>query len=94
MPGTTVLRNHGTLTVGASVGEMFARMYRLERACKFQITAMTGGAELNPLPQEIVDRTLQQGKHIYSGNGRGAGGTLMWAALLRRLARTDPRYDC
>ncbi len=89
-----ILRNHGTLTVGASVGEMFARMYRLERACKFQITAMTGGATLNPVPKEIVDHTLQQGRDIYSGEGRGAGGTLMWAALLRRLAREGARYDC
>jgi ribulose-5-phosphate 4-epimerase/fuculose-1-phosphate aldolase len=24
-------RNHGTLTVGATVGEMFRRMYRLDR---------------------------------------------------------------
>ncbi len=89
-----ILRNHGTLTVGSSVGEMFARMYRLERACKFQITAMTGGAQLNPLPRAIVDHTLQQGENIYSGDGRGAGGTLMWAALLRRLERAGARYDC
>ena len=26
-----ILRNHGTLTVGATIGEMFHRMYRLER---------------------------------------------------------------
>lgn len=89
-----ILRNHGTLTVGASVGEMFARMYRLERACKFQITAMTGGAELNPLSKEIINHALRQGKNIYSGSGRGAGGTLMWAALLRRLARTGARFNC
>ncbi|MBM3373999.1 MAG: class II aldolase/adducin family protein, partial [Betaproteobacteria bacterium] len=57
-----ILRNHGTLTVGRSIGEMFARMYRLERACKMQITAMTGGATLNHLPGEVVRHTIEQGE--------------------------------
>jgi ribulose-5-phosphate 4-epimerase/fuculose-1-phosphate aldolase len=29
-----ILRNHGTLTVGATVAEAFLRMYFLERACE------------------------------------------------------------
>jgi ribulose-5-phosphate 4-epimerase/fuculose-1-phosphate aldolase len=90
--GMLILRNHGTLTVGKTIGEMFARMYRLERACKFQITAMTGGAELNRIPREIIDHTLEQGKDIYSRGGRGEGGKLMWAALMRKLDRVDPGY--
>ena len=87
-----ILRNHGTLTVGSSVGEMFARMFRLERACKFQITAMTGGAELNRIPNEIINHTLDQGGIIYGKGGRGAGGKLMWEALKRKLDREAPGY--
>ncbi|MGA0025295.1 MAG: class II aldolase/adducin family protein [Burkholderiales bacterium] len=87
-----ILRNHGTLTIGSSIGEMFARMYRLERACKFQITAMSGGAELNHLPNEVVNHTIEQGNMIYGPGGRGAGGKLMWAALLRKLDRECPGY--
>ncbi len=87
-----ILRNHGTLTIGGTIGEMFARMYRLERACKFQITAMTGGAELNRIPEEIVNHTIEQGNMIYGKSGRGAGGNLMWAALLRKLDREAPGY--
>jgi ribulose-5-phosphate 4-epimerase/fuculose-1-phosphate aldolase len=87
-----ILRNHGTLTVGRSIGEMFARMYRIERACKMQITAMTGGAELNRLPDEVVNHTIDQGRFIYGESGRGAGGTLMWAALMRKLDRESPGY--
>ncbi len=90
--GMLIVRNHGTLTVGETIGEMFARMYRLERACKFQITAMAGGAELNPIPREIIDHTLEQGKQIYSQGGRGEGGKLMWAALIRKLDLVDPGY--
>jgi ribulose-5-phosphate 4-epimerase/fuculose-1-phosphate aldolase len=87
-----ILRNHGTLTVGASVGEMFARMYRLETACKYQILAMSGGAQVNQLPQEVINHTMQQGKELYSAGGRAVGGQLMWAALLRKLDREGSDY--
>ncbi len=90
--GLMILRNHGTLSVGATVGEMFHRMYRLERACKFQILAQSGGAEINPVPQEIIDHTFDQGKEIYSKGGMSEGGKLVWAALKRKLDREDPGY--
>src|SRR3954449_1646627 len=32
-----LLRNHGTLAVGKTVGECFIRLYTLERACQVQI---------------------------------------------------------
>ena len=92
--GMLILRNHGTLTVGASVPEMFARMYRLERACKFQILAQSGNAELNPIPQEVIAHALQQGREIYNrgAGGQAAGGDLLWTALKRKLEREDPDY--
>lgn len=90
--GMLILRNHGTLTVGGTVGEAFARMYRLERACKFQVLAMSGGAELNALPDEVIRHALQQGMEIYSRGGQSEGGKLVWAALLRKLDREDPGY--
>ena len=86
-----ILRNHGTLTVGAAVGEAFARMYRIERACRAQLSTLTGGAEPNPIPREIVDYTVTQGREL-SRTGRAAGGKLLWAALLRKLDREDPGY--
>ena len=90
--GMLILRNHGTLTVGATIAEMFHRMYRLERACKFQIHAMTGGAELNPLPREIINHALDQGRQIYAKGGQAEGGKLVWAAMKRKLDREDPGY--
>src|SRR4028119_168132 len=35
-----LLRNHGTLAVGSTVGEAFIRIYFLERACQAQILAL------------------------------------------------------
>lgn len=86
-----ILRNHGTLTVGRNVGEAFSRMNRIERACKFQLAALTGGAEPNLIPNEVVEYTAQQGREI-SKTGRGAGGKLLWTALKRRLDREEPDY--
>lgn len=86
-----ILRNHGTLTVGETVGEAFSRMYRIERACRFQLAALTGNAEPNAIPQEVANYTIQQGRDI-NRNGRAAGGKLMWAALKRKLDREDPSY--
>ncbi len=90
--GLLILRNHGTLSVGATVGEMFHRMYRLERACKFQILAQSGGAEISPLPREVIDHTLEQGKEMYSKGGQSEGGKLVWSALKRKLDREDAGY--
>ena len=88
-----ILRNHGTLTVGKTIGQAFARMNSIERACKFQLAALTGGAEPNLVPQEVVDYTAQQGRELAT-TGRGADGKLLWAAMLRKLDREDPGYRC
>src|SRR5687768_2532192 len=49
-----ILRNHGLLTIGESAAEAFLSMYILERACRIQILAQSGGAELVTVPQQIV----------------------------------------
>ena len=38
-----ILRNHGLLTCGTSVGEAFMKMYYLERACKVQLQVLSSG---------------------------------------------------
>jgi ribulose-5-phosphate 4-epimerase/fuculose-1-phosphate aldolase len=86
-----ILRNHGTLTVGATVAEAFARMNRIERACRFQLAALAGGAEPNRLPEEVIEYTKTQGREL-SRTGRAAGGKLLWEALKRKLDREDPAY--
>ena len=52
-----ILRNHGLLTVGSTVGEAFNAMHRLELSCKTQIAALSMGRELNPVPQAVLDKT-------------------------------------
>ena len=81
-----MLRNHGLLTVGKTVGEAFVWMYRIETACRMQIDALSGGRELNPISDAARQRSRETGVKMY-----GPGGFLEvgreWPALLRQLDR-------
>jgi ribulose-5-phosphate 4-epimerase/fuculose-1-phosphate aldolase len=81
-----LLRNHGLLTVGASVAEAFYHMYYLEMACRIQVTATAMNRTLSMPPAEVVART--QAQFIGSPNK----GWRPWAALRRMLDRDDPSY--
>jgi ribulose-5-phosphate 4-epimerase/fuculose-1-phosphate aldolase len=49
-----MLRNHGLLTLGASVADAFLAMYLFETACTIQLRAMAGGTELIPVDPRII----------------------------------------
>jgi ribulose-5-phosphate 4-epimerase/fuculose-1-phosphate aldolase len=84
-----ILRNHGLLTVGASVGEAFLAMFTLERACQIQVLAMAGGTPLIQVDQQVLDGVRSAVKKVT----KGIGATLVWPALLRKVQRTNPGYD-
>tara|TARA_B100000676_G_scaffold170651_1_gene167778 strand:+ start:1786 stop:2577 length:792 start_codon:yes stop_codon:yes gene_type:complete len=81
-----ILRNHGLLTVGRTMGEAFVWVYRIETACKHQIDAMSGGTELQKLSPETQDKTIRQGFKMYGPGGMVEVGK-EWPALLRQLDR-------
>ena len=83
-----ILRNHGLLTVGRTAAEAFLGMFLLERACKIQILAQSGGAELVNVPDAILHLVKLQVKAVTVGQG----AALTWPGLLRKLDRTDPSY--
>jgi ribulose-5-phosphate 4-epimerase/fuculose-1-phosphate aldolase len=83
-----VLRNHGLLTVGKTVGEAFNWMHRLELACRSQLAAMATGARLRPVPADVVEKTWLN----YQPQTRRPYGLMEWPALLRMLDRTDPSF--
>ncbi len=84
-----MLRNHGLLTVGATVAEAFQAMYFFETSCTIQVRAQAGGGELLRVAPEIVATAQQQARAAT----RGAGASLVWPGLLRRLDRHFPGYD-
>ena len=79
-----MLRNHGLLTVGETMGEAFVWMYRIETACRHQIDAQSGGAPLREISPATQEKTIAAGKSMY-----GPGGFIEvgreWPALLRQL---------
>jgi ribulose-5-phosphate 4-epimerase/fuculose-1-phosphate aldolase len=83
-----VLRNHGLLTVAASIPECFNAHYRLERACQLQVMALSCNTELQLPPDEVVKYT----NHQMLPGTRRRFGLLEWPALLRKLDRIDPSY--
>ncbi|WP_218042301.1 class II aldolase/adducin family protein [Sphingobium fuliginis] len=83
-----ILRNHGLLTVGETVGEAFWLMMQTQRACEIQIAALSGGAPLRMLGEDIQELVHQQGYKL-DGN---PNGTLDWIALRRDLDRVSPDY--
>ncbi len=86
--GAMLLRNHGTLAVGETVGEAFLKIYFLERACEAQILALSAGDALNNPSQGAPEVTAQQGKMGL----KLAAGALAWPALLRKAYRLDPDF--
>jgi ribulose-5-phosphate 4-epimerase/fuculose-1-phosphate aldolase len=85
--GSMILRNHGFLTTGGTVGEAFVRMFYLEKAAGAQLKAMASGDELVVPPPEVCEKTARQ----FDGD-KVPCGTREWPAMLRRLDRADPSY--
>lgn len=83
-----ILRNHGTLTVGASVADAFLLMYFLERGCQVQIAAQSGGAALIPPPQGTPEKVAAQAKFGMEHEGR----PYAWPAVFRKMARLYPDF--
>lgn len=81
-----ILRNHGTLAVGRTVGECFVRLYFLERACQAQVMALSAAQDLNNPPQGAPEITAQQGEKGVAL----AANLLAWPALKRKAYRLDP----
>lgn len=83
-----ILRNHGLLTIGKTAAEAFLSMYILERACRIQILAQSGGVELHRVAEPIIDLTAKQMSAVTVGQG----AELTWPGLLRKLDRIDPSF--
>ena len=83
-----ILRNHGLLTVGASIAQAFNSMYWLEMACKAQVDAMCSGAKLVIPPHDVIAKT----HHLYQPHVRRPYGEMEWPAMLRLLDKKDPSY--
>lgn len=83
-----MLRNHGTLTWGATAAEAFTIMYFLEQACRQQIAALSAGRQNVLEVGQVV-----QDKVAPLAMGVGFVGQLTWPGLIRKLNRENPGFD-
>ncbi len=81
-----ILRNHGTLAIGKNVAEAFTNIYFLEKACSYQVRALSGNLELNYPSEESIETTRQQGE------GREMAAALLWPAVKRKMERLDSSF--
>ena len=84
-----ILRNHGLLTLGRNPGEAFYLMYNLEKACRAQVAAMAGGAELEIPPENVLRKSAEQS---WRPNNNNPDEHPAWPALMRKMDRVDPSY--
>jgi ribulose-5-phosphate 4-epimerase/fuculose-1-phosphate aldolase len=82
-----LLRNHGSLTVGRTVGEAFVLMETLDRACDVQLRAQAAGVPLRQPPDAMCLKA--HGQLVGDGSPEGVPE---WPSLLRRLDAASPQY--
>ena len=75
-----ILRNHGLLTCGETIGEAFILMYYLDKACKNQLDTMSTGLETIVPSDNIMEFAAGQYE-----DPRFRLGKHEWPALLRLL---------
>lgn len=84
-----ILRNHGLLVCGPTIGDAFADHYMLQRACEVQVAAQATGAALVQPAREVAEHASAQ----YERTARkGDQNTLLWAAMLRWAWELDPGF--
>jgi ribulose-5-phosphate 4-epimerase/fuculose-1-phosphate aldolase len=85
-----ILRNHGTLTVGRSIGAAFARLYMLEWACTAQVRTLSMGRELQLPTQEVQDKQAA----MMAGDWVNAfAEERFWPAMLRKAERECSGFE-
>lgn len=85
-----VLRNHGLLVIGDTVGKTFQRMYFLEQACQVQLDTQQTGQPLH-LPSPSVTALTAQ-RWAQGTSDASANDDIEWAALVRLMDRKEPGF--
>ncbi|QNI02208.1 class II aldolase/adducin family protein [Halomonas sp. SH5A2] len=85
-----ILRQHGLLTCGPSVGDAFLRMRNLERSCQAQLAAQATGQTLRLVSPSMAEHVARQ---YASWAASPAGSDRAWQAEIRRLDGADDSFS-
>lgn len=83
-----MLRNHGVLVTGKSVAMAFNNIYRIERACRSQLMALSCNSKMILPSADVIEKT----NHAYRPGTRRPYGVLEWPAMRRLADRLDASY--
>jgi len=78
---------HGVIVTGSNIAKTYDHLYYLERACQLRVLARSTGLPLRRLPEDIIEKTVQQFAH---GNTETAA--VHFESLKRLLDRDEPDY--
>jgi ribulose-5-phosphate 4-epimerase/fuculose-1-phosphate aldolase len=84
------MKNHGVLAVGDTVAQAYRRLYKLEKACKAQVLAMSTGRPLALLSDALV--TQVAAPNAKNSHSQEVREELYFAAMMRVLDRAMPGY--
>jgi len=84
-----ILRNHGLLAHGATLGHAFVLIWTLNRACEIQLATHSMRGKTLLVDPEISERSTRDALQY---DPRFGGGDQVLDALIRRLDRTDTSY--
>lgn len=84
-----IMRNHGLLTVGRTIGEAFAYMHRLVDACALQARLLAMKATPRELPPHLAQHTFEQ---MRSRRGNLPFGADDWPMYRRLAEKLDPGF--
>jgi ribulose-5-phosphate 4-epimerase/fuculose-1-phosphate aldolase len=84
-----ILRNHGLLACGGSIGRAYHTMMNLEKSCKVQLAAMQSGGKLIQLSPQVQEHAARQHERDDKPGGTRPDA---WPALLTMLDKLDPSY--
>jgi ribulose-5-phosphate 4-epimerase/fuculose-1-phosphate aldolase len=79
---SVVLRNHGLLSVGATIPAALRRLYMLERACEVEIIARSLDEEPAPIDDEVVQQYAARAKGYRASPEFGVSD---WKAAVRQI---------
>lgn len=80
-----ILRNHGLLTCGETVGEAFMTMYYLDRACKVQLRVLSSGQPYQLPSAAVCEKAAREYASFPYGKYE-------WPALLRLADEKSPGF--
>lgn len=84
------MKNHGVVATGDTVAQAYRRLYKLERACRTQVLALSTGEPIEVLADDVIERV--QTPSDDDRHPRAERERLYFQAMMRVVDRELPGY--